>query len=165
MFLDSMLVIDSSIVMKEKFYLLAETDNIYNSSIGFVKEEEARAQIERGSETTVDALIVLKNKYGHQLKHPFPYRAYADPLHRTIFPVYENAAPIIYDFYGGAGQKNRKIYIFEGTPLKITILKDFIYYYYYKYAGNLNAILFKYYKNTDAPNLNEIDPKIKQFLY
>ena len=165
MFLDSMLVIDSSIIMKESFYLLAETDNIYNSSIGFVKEEEAKAQIEQGSETTVDALIVLKNKYGHQLKHPFPYRAYADPIHRYFFPVYENASPIIYDFYGGSGQKNRYIHIYDGTELKISILKDFIFSYYYMYAGNLNAILYKYYEKTEAPNLNEIDPKIKQFLY
>jgi hypothetical protein len=41
-FLDTNLVIDPKIEMKENFYLLAEQDDAYNSSIGFVKEDTAR---------------------------------------------------------------------------------------------------------------------------
>jgi hypothetical protein len=71
-FLDSNLQVSDTIQMREKFYLLADKDVIYSSSIGFVKEEDA-AKVKEVGTPSKDAFIVLKNKYGHQLKDPFPY--------------------------------------------------------------------------------------------
>lgn len=72
-FLDTNLNIDPSIIMQENFYLLAERDYGYNSSIGFVKEDSARTITEKGNAVR-QMSVVLKNKYGHQLKSPFPYQ-------------------------------------------------------------------------------------------
>ena len=72
-FLDSNLVIDPTIEMTEKFYIIGEKDRAYNSSIGFVPEDSARFAREKGNSTGVEFVAVLKNKYGHQLKKPFPY--------------------------------------------------------------------------------------------
>ena len=72
-FLDTNLNIDPSMEMKEKFYLLAERDYGYNSSIGFVREDSARMVTEKGNAVR-QMSVVLKNKYGHQLKSPFPYQ-------------------------------------------------------------------------------------------
>jgi hypothetical protein len=63
-FLDTNLTVDPAITLKEKFYLLAEKDVVYNSSIGFVQEDTARAIKEIGNPSK-EAAIVLKNKYGH----------------------------------------------------------------------------------------------------
>lgn len=71
-FLDSNLIPDPKIEMKENFYLLAERDYVYNSSIGFVKEDTARFMKESGTPVR-EMGFVIKNKYGHQLKGPFPY--------------------------------------------------------------------------------------------
>lgn len=71
-FVDTNLVVDAKIEMKEPFYLIAEKDDVYNSSIGFVKEDTAKFITEKGN-SSKEAAIVLKNKYGHQLKEPFPY--------------------------------------------------------------------------------------------
>lgn len=71
-FLNQDLQRDSNIVMKEKFYLIAERDYVVQSTIGFVPDTLADQQTERGAPFKSVA-IVIKNKYGHQLKHPFPY--------------------------------------------------------------------------------------------
>ncbi|MDI9341093.1 MAG: hypothetical protein QM534_11040 [Sediminibacterium sp.] len=71
-FLDSNLVTNDSIKLDVAYYLLADKDVVYNSSIGFVSEEQAPKVREAGTPTK-QAFIVLKNKYGHQLKNPFPY--------------------------------------------------------------------------------------------
>lgn len=71
-FIDTTLTIDNSIVMNESYYLIGEKDYVYNSSIGFVKEDTAKLVTETGSRT-IEVPVVLKNKYGHQLKNPFPF--------------------------------------------------------------------------------------------
>jgi hypothetical protein len=71
-FLDTNMVVDPSITMNESFYLIAERDYAYNSSIGFVEEDSAKFYIEKGNPVK-EMAIILKNKYGHQLKSPFPY--------------------------------------------------------------------------------------------
>ncbi|MCX7728480.1 MAG: hypothetical protein N2203_03310 [Bacteroidia bacterium] len=71
-FLDTNLNRNTDIEMKEKFYLIAEKDKIVQSSIGFVPEHEASKVSETGAPVK-DVAIVIKNKYGHQLKSPFPY--------------------------------------------------------------------------------------------
>jgi hypothetical protein len=76
-FLDTNLTIDKSIVMNETFYMMLEKDDIYNSSIGFVKEDTARYIKEKGNITDHTDYLVVKNKYGHQVKAPFPMSAFA----------------------------------------------------------------------------------------
>ena len=48
-FVDSTLKVNPAITMKEKFYLLADNDFVYNSSIGFVPEDSAKFVAERGN--------------------------------------------------------------------------------------------------------------------
>lgn len=71
-FLDSTLNLNSSIVCNAPFYLIAESDYVYNSSLGIVNESIAAKAIERG-EPVRNAAIVLKNRYFIQLHKPFPY--------------------------------------------------------------------------------------------
>lgn len=71
-FLDTNVQINPSITLTETFYLIAEKDFVYNSSIGFVKEDSAKYQVEQGNSVN-EAAFVIKNKYGHQLKSPFPF--------------------------------------------------------------------------------------------
>lgn len=164
-FLDSNLVVDSNIVMTESFYLIAETDNLYNSTIGFVPESDAKLQKETGTKTITDALCVVKNKYGHQLKKPFPYKAYDIPPLKPPFYIFINAAPILYDFYGGKGQKKRDVYIYENTVLELEIEKDFSYKKYLMHVGTLNENLNKFYKSSAQFKAKDIDPKLNVFLY
>lgn len=71
-FLDTNLNINPTITMSEKFYLIAEKDNVVQSSIGFVTEQEAQQITETGAPVK-EVAIVIKNKYGIQLKSPFPF--------------------------------------------------------------------------------------------
>ncbi len=71
-FLNAQLTRDSSIVMREKFYLIAEQGELVQSSIGLIPDSLAAKETERGTPVKQVA-IVIRNKYGHQLKHPFPY--------------------------------------------------------------------------------------------
>jgi len=71
-FVDSTLNVNSSIVFKETFYLIAEQGSIYDSSLGIVSEADAPKAIERGA-ASKEVAIVVKNKYFIQLHKPFPY--------------------------------------------------------------------------------------------
>lgn len=71
-FLDSSLTMNSSIVCKASFYLIAEADYVYNSSLGIVSESVASKSEERGNPIR-QAPIVIKNRYFIQLHKPFPY--------------------------------------------------------------------------------------------
>ncbi len=71
-FLDTNLNRDSYIEMKEKFYLIAEKDYIIQSSIGLVPDSLAQKITDKGTPVK-EVSILIKNKYGHQLKPPFPY--------------------------------------------------------------------------------------------
>lgn len=71
-FLDTNLNRNPDIEMKEKFYLLAERSEIIESSIGLVPDSIAPHISETGA-TIKHVAIVIKNKYGHQLKRPFPF--------------------------------------------------------------------------------------------
>lgn len=71
-FLDSTLTINPSIVCNKKFYLIAESGTVYNSSLGIVPESLADKAVEKGSPSR-DAPIVIKNRYFIQLHKPFPY--------------------------------------------------------------------------------------------
>jgi hypothetical protein len=71
-FVDTTLQVNSSIVCNASFFLVAEQDGIYNSSLGLVPESLAKTARESGSYSR-DAPIVVKNKYFIQLHKPFPF--------------------------------------------------------------------------------------------
>lgn len=71
-FVDTTLQVNSSIVCNASFFLVAEQDGIYNSSLGLVPESLAKTSREKGSYSR-DAPIVVKNKYFIQLHKPFPF--------------------------------------------------------------------------------------------
>jgi len=71
-FVDTTLQVNSSIVCNSSFFLVAEQDGIYNSSLGLVPESLAKTARESGSYSR-DAPIVVKNKYFIQLHKPFPF--------------------------------------------------------------------------------------------
>ncbi len=71
-FLNKNLERDTGIILKEKFYLIAENDNLVTSTIGMIPDSLAPYAVEKGSESK-NMAIVIKNKYGHQLKAPFPF--------------------------------------------------------------------------------------------
>lgn len=71
-FLDTTLTINPQIELKETDYFLCFRDFVYNSSIGFVKEDSAKLVSETGNPGGTE-YFVIKNKFGHQLKKPFPF--------------------------------------------------------------------------------------------
>jgi hypothetical protein len=164
-FLDSNLIRDPAIVMTEDFYLIAETDNIYNSSIGFIEEDSARYVKERGPKTTTEASIVVKNKYRHQLKKPFPYKAYWTPIFKSVTNnIRGNAAPTLYAAIGGAGFENKETYVYDGEPLQLEIPYDFSYRLFSSRVRNLNSNLLQYHHDHPMPEVKETE-HMKLFLY
>lgn len=140
-FLDSNMVINPDIEMKESFYLIAERDNVYNSSIGFVKEDTARYVKEMGN-ASIEAAIVVKNKYGHQLKDPFP-------VYVTNFSMLN-------------GTKNVNVRV--GNNLVPVVLEKWATIErQYEYVANLNRYLTRFY--TQNKDYEVTNPDIKPFLY
>ncbi len=140
-FLDTNLVVDPKIEMKENFYLLAERDDVYNSSIGFVPEDTARFIKEAGN-ATKDAAIVIKNKYGHQLKDPFPFFVISKS---TI-----TGTPVVNVMIGG-------------TIVPVTVEKKNRLERHNAYVGNLNRYFHKFYSEFKDYVVNQ--PEMKPFLY
>jgi hypothetical protein len=140
-FVDTNLVVDPKIEMKENFYLLAENDDAYNSSIGFVPEDTARFVKETGNPTK-DAAMVIKNKYGHQLKDPFPFYVI-------------NKSTVI---------GTRYVNVLVGTQtVPVELEKKQRVERHYAYVANLNKHFFKFYEESKGFEVN--DPDIKPFLY
>lgn len=71
-FLDTNLVVNTGIVCKASFYLIAEQGTLYSSSLGLLTEPEAAKAQERGTGFK-DFAIIVKNRYYIQLHEPFPY--------------------------------------------------------------------------------------------
>jgi hypothetical protein len=165
--------------MTEKFYLLAERDYAYNSSIGFVPEDSASLAVERGNAVR-EMAVVVKNKYGHQLKRPFPY--------------YETDQP------GARSEENSSIFLYMGTyaiPFRIdkdgkvmslrsgknpvpgggihfNYRDDILIVYIPKYLTyrrlslsiqSFNANLHRFYRGSPYSILGNPDPALKPFLY
>ncbi len=178
-FLDTNLIVDSKIEMKEKFYLLAERDYLYNSSVGFVKEDSARFVSEHGNPSGQVVEIVIKNKYGHQLKKPFPYEcgfgfggAAYTLSHLKFVPVY------YYD--GGLGIKynldKTQLIDLKNNPKKefkkapagaktFKIEKQYSYEVLSSKVIEFNQNLNEYYKASPKPEMDKLDKEILQFLY
>lgn len=168
-FLDTNLRVDPNIRLAEDFYLLAERDYSYNSSIGFVPLDSAGKQTERGNPGT-EMFVVIKNKFGHQLKEPFPYAVSA--------PGFIDLA---YQFLGTRNEQNELIWFsYETSQQEEAIKKRFPNsqewvkfdikksYFISKLALpvlQLNTNLRDYYQASPPPDLNRIDPETKKFLY
>lgn len=146
-FLDSTLKVDPTITMTESYYILMESDFVYNSSIGFVKEDSAKKVLEGGTQT-VHVPFVMKNKYGHQLKDPFPfYSNKVTPLKKSQFTAIEKIEPV------------------EGEYKEVTLVlkRDYLDAYWRFYAYSINYNLHRFYEKNAGFQLN--DPNLKPFLY
>jgi hypothetical protein len=166
-FLDTNLNVDAKIAMNEKFYLIAEIDRLYNSSIGFVREDSARFVKENGSSNNAETFIVIKNKFGHQLKKPFPYA-------EEFKPNLQKAPPITFITVDGilmpfnvvifkSPLKNLKSFEYKGDKITLTIPKHLILDRLSLTIERLNDDLIGYYQGHPTPR--NIDDSIKPFLY
>jgi hypothetical protein len=146
-FLDTTLLVNPAIEMIETYYLIAEKDYVFNSSIGFVKEDTARFVKESGART-IDVPIVLKNKYGHQLKKPFPF--YVNRAVLRSSSKYDVTEIIYYD---------------SDIPEAVTfeIGKDVSLEKQGLYVEDLNDRLFHFYAREKNEQIN--DPRIRPYLY
>lgn len=140
-FLDSNLAIDPSITMPEEFYLLAEKDVIYNSSIGFVPRDSARFVKETGNPSK-EMGIVVKNRFGHQLKDPFPFciEAKGSPSARVL-----------------------EYYSYHGATIRVEMTKRYSGVKYMSYVQKLNAALEKFYNANKDYQIT--DPRLQPYLY
>lgn len=178
-FLDTNLTVDPNIKMTESFYLIAEKDFAYSSSIGFVEEQFARSVKETGNPIKMMA-IVLKNKYGHQLKNPMPYSvkevdfstvsypfeisyfsndsgavAVNFPIKRTYFIDLKNKSLPAFNKHQENGRVQTSVKLKkECSYEKLSIAVD-----------QLNENLFETYKNYPKPDIGRVKYPIKPFLY
>lgn len=146
-FLDSTLNVNPSISMIENFYVIAEKDYVYSSSIGFVKEDTARFIKETGNRT-IDVAVVLKNKYGHQLKSPFPTfvkRAFLKSSSEYVAKETIQVSPNVF------------------KEFSFLISKDVTFQKQSAYVIELNTDLNLFYNKSQGAQIT--DPAIKPFLY
>jgi hypothetical protein len=178
-FLDTTLRVDPSIVMTEKFYLLAERDYAYNSSIGFVPEDSAMLVREQGNAVR-EMAVILKNKYGHQLKRPFPYYEPDQPGARSdegssVFLYRGNyVIPFRIDKDGKVmslrSEKNPESdesipFNYRSATLVVNIPKYLTYRRLSLSIQSFNANLFRFARGGMYINPNNTDPDLKPFLY
>ena len=167
-FLDTTLTIDPKIVMEEKFYLLAERDYTYNSSIGFVPEDSARIQIEKGN-AIKEVPVVIKNKYGHQLKAPFPYYAGEkfNQQKKIDYIVYItiNGQSIPFNVGGIKKSRTEKTFRYKGVEMSVNIPKHYTYVKISASVERMNEYLQAFYQSASPPDLTRIDSAILAFLY
>lgn len=164
-FLDSSLQVDPAIEMTESYYMLAETDRLYNSTIGFVPEDSARIVIEKGTPTTQEPYIVIKNKYGHQLNKPFPYFS-------KIKAGLETAAAVTYIYVKGERipfnvvvvnkRRNAITFNHNGDRIEVFIQKQYIYERLSLTVQNLDYELKAFYQSNPEPRVRD---DMKPFLY
>jgi hypothetical protein len=160
-FLDSTLKVDPSIEMKENFYLLAESDVLYNSSIGFVPESQARQVTEHGNPSHRVYQIVLKNKYGHQLKNPIPHSAGGGGLAPRVQYIKLDGVRIPFNIEKVKGEKVP----YKGKDKFLYIPKNFSVPRYSLAVDNLEYDLDTFYRVTNKPDAERLDPAVRKFLY
>ncbi len=146
-FIDSTLAVNNTIEMTENFYIVAEKDYVYNSSIGFIKEDSAKYAVESGNKT-IDVSVVLKNKYGHQLKTPFPF--YVNRSFLNSSSKYD----VKYSFTDAEGKLKNIV---------LTLSKDITLPKQKNYIQELSENLQRFYNNRQGEQVN--NPLIKPFLY
>jgi hypothetical protein len=174
-FLDTNLTIDPNISMTEKFYLIAEKDFSYNSSIGFVKEDSAKFVREKGNPSGGMYDIVIKNKYGHQLKRPFPYLCgFGKKIigYMGLIPMYykyeDNKITYFIDKTQLFDRQQSPTKNFKPQPKGFKTLqfnKGDVYEWISFGVEQLNDNLKQFYQGNAKPELDKIDPEIKPFLY
>lgn len=71
-FVDTNLVLNSTISCNHSFYLIAEQGTLYDSSLGLVTELQASKTTEKGTPAK-DVFMVIKNRFFIQLNKPFPF--------------------------------------------------------------------------------------------
>ncbi len=145
-FLDSNLVIDNTITMSESYYLLAEKDVVYHSSIGFVNEEQAKTVKEAGTPSKL-CFVVLKNKFGHQLKHPFPYF--------KLFRSFNKGASFDKEFFVVISKNNKTI--------KVNLNRMYREDYLAKQAAKLDKQLNSFYGRSIG--YQTVDSESNKFFY
>lgn len=166
-FLDTNLAIDQTIRLNEKFYLLAETDKVYNSSIGFVKEENAGFQIEKGSPSGIEFPIVIKNKYGHQLKQPFPYSSdlkFSPKIDPVVYVNYYGKL-IPYHIDRPRALSDKESYLINNNLIRLVIPKMFAYQKFAAIVDNLNSNLIYFYQANPSPERSKHYLDAIPFLY
>lgn len=145
-FLDTNLNVSPNITLNEGFYLIAEELYVKNSSIGFVKEDTAKYQIEKGTIYPYETLVMY-NKYGHQLKDPFPLcgRGFISFFNPKIWV-------------------KEKVILENGTEKQVSI-KTYKNHYknYARSIQDLNTKLYNFYDRCQGDQIN--DPSVKPFLY
>lgn len=176
-FLDTNLRIDPSIRLNENFYLLAETDYIYNSSIGFVPQDSAVHVVEQGNPSSSEAPIVVKNKYGHQLKDPFPYSetryVYAKPAQVVHVGLEGRQVPVnVRGFFADDGVRddNRTgdgvAYDIQGRKVELSIPRAYTYEALSQVVNNFNGSLNEFYRRSATLETEAgKDEDMKQFFY
>jgi hypothetical protein len=158
--------------MNEKFYLIAEPDYGYNSSIGFVKEDSARKVVETGNPVR-EMAVVLKNKYGHQLKGPFPYsvkeKNFMDATYDIPLTVngesFEYKVNKTYLADLKAKDKGEKINSKTTGNATAKIKKQHTYEKIADAVDQLNDELNRYYRSAPKVEIDKMDATIKPFLY
>ena len=176
-FLDTNLMIDPAIEMKETFYLLAEKDYGYNSSLGFIPEDSASKYFETGSATRL-MTVVLKNKYGHQLKKPFPYFVIEKNSPQNFsFPICvsgENTGqPSVYFYVNRtflrdlAVKDNRAktVPVCVSGSHMVTLNRQETYEKISQAVQELSGLLMQFYKKNPPLEQSQIPSDIRPFLY
>jgi hypothetical protein len=178
-FLDTSLSINPGIVMDEKFYLIAERDYAYNSSIGFVPEDSA-AYILEGGNPVKEMAIIVKNKYGHQLKSPFPYyvmeNTYMDAAYFFPFEIVAlsgGGAAVNYNvnktFLQDIKENDNRAAVYKkpnGNGGKtVEVKKHFTYERLGIAVQQLDDKLTGFYRASPKPDVQKIEPSVRPFLY
>jgi hypothetical protein len=150
-FVDTTLKVNPAITMKENFYLLGESDFVYNSSIGFVREDSAKYVTERGNPSSMEMPIVLKNKFGHQLKNPFPYTTgrFVFTKNTPSEEIVIGGKPVVYSVSNGTSwlRGDRPSgYMYEGSMLNLSIPRMMTYDVLSLFVWELNADLEGFYR-------------------
>ncbi len=177
-FLDTSLNINPEIELKERFYLLAERDYGYNSTIGFIKEDSARLVHETGTAVRMMA-VVLKNKYTHQLKAPFPYlvkeKNFMDA--NLDFPMTvietENGIQLQYtvnktyfaDLAANPKNKASSAVQESGNLKAVHVKKQFTYEKVADAVKQLNENLERFYNYSPRINTKKLDARFLPYLY
>jgi hypothetical protein len=153
-FIDTTLSVSPSISLPGNFYLLAETDFVYNSSIGFVPEDSARHVSEQGNPSSAVMPIVLKNKYGHQLKNPFPYSTGKFVFTKNVpnIEIFMNGKPYVYNVRS-FGQMpwnsgNARTSTVNNEQVELSIPREMTYDVLKQHVEQLDADLEAFYRSS-----------------
>ena len=180
-FVDTTLNVNPSIRMNEKFYLLAESDFVYNTTIGFIREDSVKNVSERGTPSSSEYPVVIKNKYGHQLKGPFPYHSqkylvFAE--NEQYVDVRINGVPVGFSVWAvnkkskesrkmkKEREENKNKYIYRGKELYLTIPREMTYNRLVEHVMTINSDLKMYHRsNMDFSEESKNYADAKPFFY